>query len=145
MKPHWDSSIHSMKQSPSWEANSHSVIQETIRLLRNPKVHYRVHKSPPIPRFCVTFRNKLFFLRWEVVSPSPNPQTGGPLLVKKKEKTVQTSPSYFFKIHFNIIPPITPWSPKFASSLQVSQPMCCMHVSSLPCVLHASPIASSWI
>jgi hypothetical protein len=29
----------------------------------------------------VIFRNKLFFLRWGVVSPTPNPQAGGPPLV----------------------------------------------------------------
>jgi hypothetical protein len=33
-----------MKQS-SWEANSHSASQEILSLFRNPKVHYRVHKS----------------------------------------------------------------------------------------------------
>jgi hypothetical protein len=34
-----------MEQSPSWQANSHSAGQEIPRLLRNTKVHYRVHKS----------------------------------------------------------------------------------------------------
>jgi len=34
-----------MEQSPTWEAGSHSASQIPC-LLRNPKFHYRVHKSP---------------------------------------------------------------------------------------------------
>jgi hypothetical protein len=35
----------------------------------------RIHQSV---RSCVTFRNKILFLRWRFVSPTPNPQAGGP-------------------------------------------------------------------
>jgi len=37
-----------MVQNPSWAANWFAASQEIPRISRNPKVHYRTHKRPPL-------------------------------------------------------------------------------------------------
>ena len=79
---------YSTAQSPSWQTNWFAASQEIPHISRNPKVHYRTHKSPPtVP-----------------ILGQPNP--------------VHIPTSHFLEIHPNIINPSTPRSPQWSLSLR---------------------------
>jgi hypothetical protein len=71
--------------SPSWEAANYAATQELPSILWNPKVHYRVHRSPPL----------------------------APIL--SRINPIHTTPSYLAKIHFNVIHPPTSFQGSFSS------------------------------
>ena len=77
-----------MVQRPSWEANWSAASQETPRISRNPKVHYRTHKRPP------------------------------PVSILGQPNPVHIPTSHFLEIHPNIIHPSMPRSPQWSPSLR---------------------------
>ena len=76
----------SMQHSPSWEANRFSFGQEIPHILRNRRVHYRIHKCPP------------------------------PVPILIHLDPVHTTTSHFLKIHLSIVLPSPPGSPKWSLS-----------------------------
>jgi len=76
-----------MVQNPSWEANWSAASQETPRISRNPKVHYRTHKRPP------------------------------PVSILGQANPVHIHTSDLLEIHPNIIRPSTLRSPQWSPSL----------------------------
>ena len=104
---------YSMVQSPSWEANWFAASQETPRISRNPKAHYRTHKRPP------------------------------PVSILGQPNPVHIPTSHLLEIHPNIIHPSTPRSPQWSLSLRFPHqdpihPALLTHTRHMPSPSHSS-------
>jgi hypothetical protein len=98
--------------SPSWEVTSRSATRELPKILRKPKVHYRVHKSPPL----VPISNQM-----NTIHTPPHPISLGSILI------------LFSQLHLGL--PIVLFPSGFFTTI-----LC--NTLSLPFVLHALPISS---
>jgi hypothetical protein len=115
-----------MEQSPPWEAESHSVDQDT-RISWSTEWNPTVHKSPPLDlsqqnpgrilltvclrsililpfHLQVTIRDMLRFLWYRVITQSPTSQAGEQPLVSSSQLLIQyirSNPSYLKAVSSN--------------------------------------------
>jgi len=90
-----------MGKSPSRESDSHSASQGILRLLWNPTVHYRLHKSPKL------------------------------VLILSQMNQIHAFSPCFPKIHYNIIYPSTRRSSEWSLTFMFSNQniVCIFHLS----------------
>jgi len=105
---------YSKVQNPSWEVNWFAASHEIPQISRNPKFHYRTHKSPPLVSILV----------------QPNP--------------VHIPTSYLLEIHPIFIHPSTPRSPQWSPCLRFPHqdpihPPLLTYTRPMPSSSHSSP------
>jgi hypothetical protein len=104
-----------MEPSPSWEAANGAATHKFPNILRNPKVHYRVKKSPSL------------------------------VPVLSNIDPVHTIPSYLSKIYFNSVHSPTSWSSYWSLSFWLShQYPICIPLLTNSCYMHR-PSHPPWL